>query len=117
MLQWVLEQAIPRRSTDVDIAERIMLVNFAAIHTSSNVRLSPACSEPPVVLIWISECDLRSISSGGTPRVDEYAAGGDRGNCGRRRLEEGFARQDVEARQHFARVSTLQRDKWRYVEK
>ena len=109
MLQWVLEQAIPRRSTDVDIAERIMLVNFAAIHTSSNVRLSPACSEPPVVLIWISECDLRSISSGGTPRVDEYAAGGDRGNCGRQWLDEGFYRQDVEARQPPARNPALLR--------
>ncbi|KAI0800573.1 cytochrome P450 [Fomes fomentarius] len=36
MLQWVLEEAIPRNSTDESIVERILLVNFAAIHTSSN---------------------------------------------------------------------------------
>ncbi|KAI0699941.1 cytochrome P450 [Cerioporus squamosus] len=36
LLQWVLEEALPRRSTDYQIAERIMIMNFAAIHTSSN---------------------------------------------------------------------------------
>ncbi|RPD64698.1 cytochrome P450 [Lentinus tigrinus ALCF2SS1-6] len=35
MLQWILEEAIPRSYTDVQIIERILLVNFAAIHTSS----------------------------------------------------------------------------------
>ncbi|TFK88882.1 cytochrome P450 [Polyporus arcularius HHB13444] len=35
MLQWILEESIPRRYTDVKIIERILLVNFAAIHTSS----------------------------------------------------------------------------------
>ncbi|KAI1791203.1 cytochrome P450 [Ganoderma leucocontextum] len=36
MMEWILEQAIPRRSSDESIAQRILLVNFAAIHTSSN---------------------------------------------------------------------------------
>ncbi|PIL33520.1 cytochrome P450 [Ganoderma sinense ZZ0214-1] len=36
MLEWILEQAIPRNSSDESIASRILLVNFAAIHTSSN---------------------------------------------------------------------------------
>ncbi|TBU42576.1 cytochrome P450 [Dichomitus squalens] len=36
MLEWILEQAIPRRCTDEAIVQRILLVNFAAIHTSSN---------------------------------------------------------------------------------
>ncbi|RPD64699.1 cytochrome P450 [Lentinus tigrinus ALCF2SS1-7] len=36
MLQWILEGSIPRNYSDVQIIERIMLVNFAAIHTSSN---------------------------------------------------------------------------------
>ena len=40
MLQWILESAIPRNYSDVQIIERIMLVNFAAIHTSSNVRVA-----------------------------------------------------------------------------
>ncbi|RDX42956.1 cytochrome P450 [Lentinus brumalis] len=35
MLQWILEEAIPRRYIDMKIIERILLVNFAAIHTSS----------------------------------------------------------------------------------
>lgn len=38
MLQWILEQAIPRNDTDEQIAARILLVNFAAIHTTSSVR-------------------------------------------------------------------------------
>ncbi|KAH9921475.1 cytochrome P450 [Epithele typhae] len=33
MLQWVMEAAIPRRASDENIAERILLTNFAAIHT------------------------------------------------------------------------------------
>ncbi|TFK91861.1 cytochrome P450 [Polyporus arcularius HHB13444] len=36
MLQGILEKAIPRRSPDSQITERIMSVNVAAIHTSSN---------------------------------------------------------------------------------
>ncbi len=39
MLQWILEGAIPRNYSDIQIIERIMLVNFAAIHTSSNVSV------------------------------------------------------------------------------
>ena len=38
MLQWIIEEAIQRgRSSDLEIVDRLMLVNFAAIHTSSNV--------------------------------------------------------------------------------
>ena len=33
MLQLVLEAALPRQHTDSQIATRIMLLNFAAIHT------------------------------------------------------------------------------------
>ncbi|RDX53553.1 cytochrome P450 [Lentinus brumalis] len=36
MLQWVMEEALPRRHTEYQMAERIMGVNFAAIHTSSS---------------------------------------------------------------------------------
>ncbi|KAI0713154.1 cytochrome P450 [Cerioporus squamosus] len=36
MLQWILESAIPRNYSDVQVVERIMLVNFIALHTSSN---------------------------------------------------------------------------------
>ncbi|KAI0741599.1 cytochrome P450 [Daedaleopsis nitida] len=36
LVQWVLEEAIPRNSDDEAIVGRILLVNFAAIHTSSN---------------------------------------------------------------------------------
>ena len=37
LLQWIIEQAIPRGVDDESIAARILLVNFAAIHTSSMV--------------------------------------------------------------------------------
>lgn len=41
MVQWIIEEAIPRNSSLESIVERILLVNFAAIHTSSNVRSFP----------------------------------------------------------------------------
>ena len=37
MLEWVLEESIPRRCSDEAIVQMILVVNFAAIHTSSNV--------------------------------------------------------------------------------
>ncbi|KAJ3007828.1 hypothetical protein NUW54_g3393 [Trametes sanguinea] len=36
MLQWIIDEARTRNGTDVTIIERILLMNFAAIHTSSN---------------------------------------------------------------------------------
>ena len=38
MLQWVVEAAMARKSDDYRIAERMFLVNFAALHTTSTVR-------------------------------------------------------------------------------
>ena len=37
MLQWIMDIARTRDFSDEAIARRIMLINFAAIHTSSNV--------------------------------------------------------------------------------
>ncbi|KAI9060501.1 cytochrome P450 [Trametes sanguinea] len=39
MLQWIMDEAKNRNGNDVTIVERILLMNFAAIHTSSNVRM------------------------------------------------------------------------------
>lgn len=39
MLQWILEQATARRTTDDEVVRRIMIINFAALHTSSTVRV------------------------------------------------------------------------------
>ncbi|EJF59354.1 cytochrome P450 [Dichomitus squalens LYAD-421 SS1] len=36
VLQWVLDEAVPRNLSDERVAMRLHLVNFAAIHTSSN---------------------------------------------------------------------------------
>ena len=49
MLEWILEQAIPRNSSDRSITQRILVVNFAAIHTSSHV----SC------LIYVCRCTPR----------------------------------------------------------
>ncbi|KAM5535893.1 hypothetical protein V8D89_010511 [Ganoderma adspersum] len=35
MLQWLIDEAVPQNHSDLTIVERIMLINFAAIHTSS----------------------------------------------------------------------------------
>ena len=37
MLQWILEEGLARNNTDDQIIQRILLINMAAIHTSSNV--------------------------------------------------------------------------------
>lgn len=45
LLQWLLEKGIQRGSTDANVLERLLLVNFAAIHTTTYVRsaiLTPA---------------------------------------------------------------------------
>ena len=39
LLQWVLDEAVPRHSTDAQIAERVLVVNFGAIHTTSSVSV------------------------------------------------------------------------------
>ncbi|KAJ8464090.1 hypothetical protein ONZ51_g9826 [Trametes cubensis] len=36
MLQWILEEGLARNNTDDQIIQRILLINMAAIHTSSN---------------------------------------------------------------------------------
>lgn len=41
MLQWLLDEAASRKSADLGVTQRVLLVNFAAIHTSSMVRLPP----------------------------------------------------------------------------
>ena len=38
MLQSILEEAIARHHTDEEIAARTLLMNFGALHTTSNVR-------------------------------------------------------------------------------
>nr|VWO99889.1 Uncharacterized protein [Ganoderma boninense] len=35
MLQWLIDEAVPMGHSDLSVVERIMLINFAAIHTSS----------------------------------------------------------------------------------
>ena len=40
MLQWILDEADARNHSDMNIVKRIFLVNFAAIHTSSTVRIA-----------------------------------------------------------------------------
>ena len=47
MLQWIIDEAVLRNDSDVNIVERIFLVNFAAIHTSSTVRT------PPLALLYV----------------------------------------------------------------
>ena len=37
-LQWIIDKAVTRHETDIDITERLLLLNLAASHTSSSVR-------------------------------------------------------------------------------
>ena len=41
MIQWVIDEGLSRNNTDEEMVQRVLLVNFAAIHTSSNVCLVP----------------------------------------------------------------------------
>ncbi|KAH9895701.1 cytochrome P450 [Cubamyces lactineus] len=36
MIQWVMDEGLSRNNTDEEMVQRVLLVNFAAIHTSSN---------------------------------------------------------------------------------
>lgn len=40
MLQWLIDEAVARGHSDLTVVERIMLINFAAIHTSSTACIS-----------------------------------------------------------------------------
>ncbi|KAM5543922.1 hypothetical protein V8D89_002539 [Ganoderma adspersum] len=54
VLQWIIDEAVRRDHSDVSIVERIFLVNFAAIHTSStnithvlyDLAATPECIQP-----------------------------------------------------------------------
>ena len=39
MLQWLMEEEVSRGGRTEAVIERVMITNFAAIHTTSNVRL------------------------------------------------------------------------------
>ena len=39
MLQWVMDEAASRTGTDEEIATRVMLINFASIHTVALVSV------------------------------------------------------------------------------
>ncbi|KAH9895713.1 cytochrome P450 [Cubamyces lactineus] len=36
LIQWIMDEGLSRNSVDKDMVQRVLLVNFAAIHTSSN---------------------------------------------------------------------------------
>ncbi|KAJ8454435.1 hypothetical protein ONZ51_g13027 [Trametes cubensis] len=36
MIQWIMDEGLSRNNTDQEMVQRVLLVNFAAIHTSSN---------------------------------------------------------------------------------
>ena len=40
VLQWIIDRAVAKQETDSEITERLLLLNLAAIHTSSSVRAS-----------------------------------------------------------------------------
>ncbi|KAI1792290.1 cytochrome P450 [Ganoderma leucocontextum] len=54
VLQWIIDEAVRRNHSDVSIVERIFLINFAAIHTSStnithvlyDLAAAPECIQP-----------------------------------------------------------------------
>ncbi len=43
MLQWLLEEARAKGTPFDNVVEKVLLVNFGAIHTSSGVRSSHRC--------------------------------------------------------------------------
>ncbi|KAH9914911.1 cytochrome P450 [Epithele typhae] len=60
MLTWILEQAIPRGSSTDQIVQRVLFVNFAAIHTSSNSVthvLYSLAADPSLVAVLRAEVE------------------------------------------------------------
>ena len=65
MLQWLLDEAALRKTGDFGVAERVLRVNFAAIHTSSTVG---ALSSFGVELKRsVAEYDTRHLRPRGSP--------------------------------------------------
>ena len=99
MLQWVLEEAVPRGHTDFKIAERIMVLNFVAIHTSSVVGrkvTSEAISSTDSSTPCMAEHLARSLAPRGGAKVLAAPARRGRVYCSRRRMDQSSDGQDVE---------------------
>ena len=62
MLQWVMDEAAQRTGTDEEVVTRIMLINFASIHTVALVRCYYVLAD-----CW-PDLSLFSTSSGVQPR-------------------------------------------------
>ncbi len=112
MLQWILEEAIPRRYTDVKIIERILLVNFAAIHTSSMVREAHTYSECIMLTYVLYHRASRTLSST-SPRTHSTSdlsvrrsRPSSRSKVGRRPLWGKCGRSTASSRNHSATMAS-----------
>ena len=95
MLQWILEEALPRRQTEYQMAERIMTMNFAAIHTSSNVRWG-YCLKSVSCSCALTEYLACAPTPGSGAQIHTTTTGRSRSYRSRGRVDEGSDGQDVE---------------------
>jgi len=70
LISWLLDQASPERRTIRSLTQMVLVVNFAAIHTSSMVHptLSPSCNDDVNRLWMFSEFHPRIIPPSGSSR-------------------------------------------------
>jgi hypothetical protein len=117
MLQWLMDTAEGAEQKPAALAQRLLILNFAAIHTSSMVRLLHYSDQrffprskytPPVIH---DECVSTSIASG----IRTGPSRGNRNRCRRRRVVEVVSSKDAQGRQLHQRVSAFARIQRLYV--
>ena len=117
MLQWVMDEAASRTGTDEEIATRVMLINFASIHTVALVNVLSLCggtSTRANLLACFAPLpgpgvQPRDPPPGRRARARRSHARGDGEDRGRGGVDEGVAREDDQARRLPPRVAAPQR--------
>lgn len=117
MLQWLIDEEKKNKEFDIrNLIRMILMVNFAAIHTSSNVSNDGMYSQTGMRLTsLLSELYPRALPSRRQPRVRGPSAQRGGGDFGNRRLDKGRHGKDAQTGQLHARVPAHQRHKRQYV--
>ena len=106
MLQWLLEEARAKGTPFDNVVEKVLLVNFGAIHTSSGVRFSCVLSDGSSLSLShvhyafaMTGVHTRIVQPRGTPPVHPAAARRGRSGHRRGRMEQALTPEDAQARQ------------------
>ena len=99
----------------LNLAQRLLILNFTAIHTSSSVSIAVFLSSVTPVhsskFLTVSDYHPRSVPPRRETRVTHTPQGRDRGERLGGRVDEHGTGEDVEGRQHAAGNTAVPRDR------